>query len=149
MSARYFKKGRRVLCKGARIKYVFVRAHTKMHSVRAMCHALKLHPSGYYAWLKNPVSKREQEDQRLLVLIKEHYLASGGTYGSPWIHKDLRETGEACSVHRVAKIMRKYRIKAKIGYKRRYIKGGKTAKVAANLLNRRLHKVVPCLLICT
>ena len=101
-----------------------------------MCHVLKLHPSGYYAWLKNPVSKREQEDQRLLVLIKEHYLASGGTYGSPWIHKDLREAGETCSVHRVAKIMRKHRIKAQIGYKRSYIKGSKTAKVAANVLNR-------------
>ncbi len=81
-----------------------------------MCHVLKLHPSGYYAWLKNPVSKREQEDQRLLVLIKEHYLASGGTYGSPWIHKDLREAGETCSVHRVAKIMRKHRIKAQMFY---------------------------------
>lgn len=98
-----------------------------------MCPVLKLHPSGYYAWLKNPVSTREQEDKRLLVLIKEHYLASGGTYSSPWIHKDLREAGETCSVHRVAKIMRKYRIKAQIGYKRRYIKGGKTAKVAANV----------------
>ena len=114
-----------------------------MHSVRLMCHVLKLHPSGYYAWLKNPASKREQEDQRLLVLIKEHYLASGGTYGSPWIHKDLREAGETCSVHRVAKIMRKHRIKAQIGYKRRYIKGSKTAKVAANLLNRNFSPEAP------
>jgi putative transposase len=114
-----------------------------MHSVRLMCHVLKVHPSGYYAWLKNPVSKREQEDQRLLTLIKEHYLASGGTYGSPWIHKDLREAGETCSVHRVAKIMRNNRIKAQIGYKRRYIKGGKTAKVAANLLNRNFNPEAP------
>lgn len=81
-----------------------------MYSVRLMCRVLKLHPSGYYAWIKNPISKREQEDQRLLVLIKEYYLASGGTYGSPWIYKDLREAGETCSVHRVAKIMRKHRI---------------------------------------
>jgi putative transposase len=108
-----------------------------------MCHVLKVHPSGYYAWLNNPVSKRELEDQRLLPLIKEHYLASGGTYGSPWIHRDLREAGERCSVHRVAKIMRKHRIKAQIGYKRRYIKGGKTAKVAANLLNRDFNPDAP------
>ncbi|MBE0358101.1 transposase [Pseudoalteromonas aliena] len=27
-------------------------------------------------------------------LIKEFYAASGGTYGSPWIHADLREAGE-------------------------------------------------------
>lgn len=79
----------------------------------------------------------------MLVLIKEHYLASGGTYGSPWIHKDLCEAGEICSVHRVAKIMRKHRIKAQIGYKRRYIKGGKTAKVADNLLNRNFSPDAP------
>ena len=29
-----------------------------------MCRVLTVHPSGYYAWLKDPVSKREQEDQR-------------------------------------------------------------------------------------
>lgn len=114
-----------------------------MYSVRSMCRVLKVHFSGFYAWLKEPVSKRELEDQRLLRLIKEHYLASGGTYGSPWIHKDLRETGEICSVHRVAKIMRKHRIKAQIGYKRRYIKGGKTAKVAENLLNRNFNPESP------
>ena len=67
----------------------------------------------------------------------------GGTYGSPWIHLDLREAGETCSVHRVAKIMRKYRIKAQIDYKRRYIKGSKTAKVAANLLNRNFSPDAP------
>ena len=72
-----------------------------------MCRVLKVHPSGYYAWLKDPISTREQEDQRLLVLIKEHYLASGDTYGSPEIHRDLREAGETCNMHRVAKIMRK------------------------------------------
>jgi putative transposase len=42
-------------------------------------------------------------------------VASGGTYGSPWIHKDLRDAGEACSVHRVARIMGENRLRAQIG----------------------------------
>ena len=56
-----------------------------------MCRLLKLHRSGFYAWLKKPLSDRATEDNRLLKLIKEFYVASGGTYGSPWIHADLRE----------------------------------------------------------
>lgn len=108
-----------------------------------MCRIFKIHPSGFYAWLAKPLSARASEDQRLLKLIKEFYIASGATYGSPWIHRDLREAGETCSVHRVAKIMRKNKLKAQIGYKRRYVKGGKTAKVADNILNRHFNPTEP------
>ena len=100
-----------------------------------MCRVFKLHPSGFYAWKEKPISDREKEDQRLLKRIKKFYIASGATYGSPWIHRDLRESGETCSVHRVAKIMRQNKLRAQIGYKRRYMKGGKTAKVAKNILD--------------
>ena len=125
------------------MKYAFIQAHSHVFSVRAMCRVFKLHPSGYYAWRHKPVSDREREDKRLLVLIKQFYLASGGTYGSPWIHRDLRDAGETCSVHRVAKIMRHNKLCARIGYKRRYFKGGKTAHVADNLLNRDFNPDAP------
>ena len=108
-----------------------------------MCRILKLHRSGFYAWRDKPLSNRAIEDQRLLVLIRQSYIASGATYGSPWIHRDLRDTGEACSVHRVARIMRENKLKAQIGYKRRYISGGNTASVADNRLNREFNPVAP------
>ena len=108
-----------------------------------MCRVFKLHRSGFYAWLRQPLSKRAREDQRLLKLIKVSYVASGGTYGSPWIYRDLREAGEGCSVHRVARIMRENKLRAQIGYKRRYIKGGKPGKIAANLLDRQFNPDKP------
>lgn len=108
-----------------------------------MCRVFKIHPSGFYAWLEKPVSDRALEDQRLLTLIKKFYVASGATYGSPWIHRDLRESGETCSVHRVAKIMRNHKLKAQIGYKRRYMKDGKTANVADNILDRDFNPAQP------
>jgi len=108
-----------------------------------MCRVFKIHPSGFYAWLEKPLSDREREDQRLLKLIKTFYIASGGTYGSPWIHRDLRESGEACSVHRVAKIMRINKLKAQIGYKRRYMKCGTTSNVADNILDRNFNPAQP------
>jgi len=108
-----------------------------------MCRLFKIHHSSFYDWLEKPQSDRTIEDQRLLKLIKKFYIASGGTYGSPWIHRDLREAGETCSVHRVAKIMRNNKLKAQIGYKRRYIKGGKTANVADNILDRNFNPDAP------
>ena len=108
-----------------------------------MCRVFKVHFSGFYAWLGKPLSTRAIEDQRLLNLIKEFYVASGATYGSPWIHRDMREVGETCSVHRVARIMRENKLKAQIGYKRRYIKGGKLASVAENHLDRNFSPDAP------
>jgi len=103
----------------------------------------KIHPSGFYAWRIKPLSDRAIEDQRLLELIQASYIASGATYGSPWIHRDLREAGETCSVHRVAKIMHQNKLKAQIGYKRRYVKGGKTATIVNNILKRNFNPTKP------
>jgi putative transposase len=118
------------------VKYAFIREHQDEFSVLAMCRVLKINRSGFYAWLKQPLSNRAIEDSSLLTRIKEFYVASGGTYGSPWIHRDLREAGESCSVNRVAKIMRQNRLRAQIGYKRRYIKGSKLSRIADNILER-------------
>jgi putative transposase len=125
------------------VKYAFIRYHRSEFSVRAMCRIFKVHFSGFYAWLEKPLSNRAIEDLRLLTLIKQFYIASGATYGSPWIHRDMREAGEACSVHRVARIMRENKLKAQIGYKRRYIKGGKLGNVAANVLDRNFNPDEP------
>ncbi|WP_143441137.1 IS3 family transposase [Idiomarina abyssalis] len=138
-----FKKGRKVLCRRVRVKYAFIRDHQNQFSVSAMCRVLKLNRSGFYAWLKKPLSNRAIEDARLLKRIKAFFIASGGTYGSPWIHKDLREAGEKCSVHRVAKIMRLNKLRAQIGYKRRHIKGGKPGRVADNVLERQFNPKAP------
>ncbi|WP_175556989.1 IS3 family transposase, partial [Moritella viscosa] len=141
--ARYPKKGRKVLCQQSRVKYGFIREHQNKFSIVTMCRVFKLHRSGFYAWLNKPVSDRTIEDNRLLKLIKEFYVASGGTYGSPWIHRDLRDAGESCSVNRVAKIMSEHKLKAQIGYKRRHIKGGKTSRIADNLLVRQFNPPRP------
>ena len=88
-----------------------------------MCRVLRVHRSGYYAWLKKPLSDRAIEDKRLLGRIKASHVACGGVYGSPRIFLDLREEGETCGIHRVARIMKQSMIKAIRGYKRhKYVK---------------------------
>jgi len=93
--------------------------------------------------LQKPLSDRSIEDKRLFTRIKAFYIASGATYGGPWIHRDLLDAGEACCVHHVARIMRENKLKAQIGYKRRYIKSGKVGRVAANILARNFDSKEP------
>jgi hypothetical protein len=83
--------------------YEFIKAHRFQHDVRMMCRVLDVAPSGYYAWLQEPISTRAQDDARLLRLICASFTASHGIYGSPRVFLDLREAGETCSKHRVAR----------------------------------------------
>ena len=73
---------------------------------QTMCRVLEVAPSGYYEWLQQPLSNRAQEDARLLRLIRASFVASHGIYGAPRVFLDLREAGETCSKHRVARLMR-------------------------------------------
>lgn len=92
--------------------------------------------SGFYAWIHKPVSDRAIEDQRLLQLIRYSYQASGKIYGSPRVFLDLREVGEPCGKHRIARLMRTHQIKAVRGYKTPKHPGGRPSLVAPNKLQR-------------
>ena len=120
-----------------RRKYEFIESNQKEHSVQMMCRLLGVAPSGYYAWLNKPVSDRAREDKRLLRLVRASFNASQGVYGAPRVFLDLREAGETCSKHRVARLMRENNLRAKGGYRtRRYVAGGKSAELIPNLVKR-------------
>ena len=101
-----------------------------------MCRVLKVHRSGYYAWLKKPESSRSKEDRRLLGVIRESFMASGQVYGSPRVYRDVRESGERCGKKRVARIMRHNGLRAQIGYKKPRFKSGTAAVIAPNQLQQ-------------
>lgn len=101
-----------------------------------MCRVLRVSSSGFYEWLSRPLSNRAIEDQRLLALIRASYTASGGVYGSRRVHQDLREIGERCGKHRVARIMRINGIKAIHGYKIPRGPYGRPSIITPNKLQR-------------
>ena len=88
------------------MKFRFVHEHVQEFSVRVMCRVLAVSRSGYYAWCSRPESTRSREDRRLLAKIRAFHHRSRGSYGSSRIHADLREDGESCGRHRVARLMR-------------------------------------------
>ncbi|EAO4397778.1 IS3 family transposase [Salmonella enterica] len=131
------KKGRAVLCKGARLKYRFINEHRTVWGVMTMCRVLNVARAGFYAWLHNPVSARDKDNQRLLMLIRDSYSLSGGVYGYRRVHGDLNEIGETCGKNRVGRIMQLSRIKAARGYKAPRRIAGRPSVVAPNRVQRQ------------
>jgi putative transposase len=105
--------------------------------VTHMCKALNVSPSGYYAWRKRPISAREMANRQLIERIEAVYDDSHETYGSPRVHAELKAQGVACSVKRVARLMRLKGLQAKSsrGY-RSCTKRNRKHPIAANLLKR-------------
>ena len=126
------------------MRYVFVAEHRPLFSVRMMCRCLRIHPSGFYAWLKNPLSERAKEDVRQTELIRKAWNDSGKIYGYRKLHDDLLDQGETSCPNRVARLAKLAGIKSQIGYKRRpgsY--GGKPSVVVDNTLDRQFDVAAP------
>ena len=92
--------------------------HRPVFPVRAMCRCLRIHPSGFYAWLRNPLSKRAREDARQTELLRKAWKESGKVYGYRKLHDDLLDQGETICPNRVARLARQADTKARIGYRR-------------------------------
>lgn len=83
-----------------------------------MYQSLRLHPSGYYAWLKEPHSRREREDKKLPINIKQLWLENGGLHGYRNNQLDLREEQVVCGRDRVLRLIQDAKIQVLRGYKR-------------------------------
>ena len=128
--------GRQHHSRGVRTKYAFIKAHRNEFDTAMLCRVLEVSRSGFYEWLRKPLSDRAREDQRLLRLIRASYAASHGVYGAPRIFLDLREAGETCSKHRVARLMRAHHIQANYGYRKPRTIRGRTSVLVPNILQR-------------
>ena len=81
------------------VRYAFIAQNRLIFAVRAMCRMLLVHPSGFYALLREPFSQRALEDQRQTVLLKQAWDDSGEVYGYPLpgrrLHRNLPR-GASC-----------------------------------------------------
>jgi transposase InsO family protein len=117
------------------MKFAFIEAHRRSFPVQSMCKVLQVSRSGYYAWRKRPVSKREMANQVLVKQIQTVYEESFETYGSPRIYEELKAQGIRCSENRVARLMRWHGIQAK-----------QTKRFKVTTKANRQHPVAPNLL---
>lgn len=114
-----------------------IREQAAASSVRALCAALNVRRSGYYAWRDRPPSERDRDNERLLVQIRVVYQQSRRTYGSPRMTDELRSRGECCNEKRIARLMRQEGLRPKTVRKFKVTTDSThTHAVAPNVVNR-------------
>lgn len=100
--------------------------------------------SGYFAWLRRPPSPRKLQDAELVAHIRSLFDASRRTYGSPRMHRQLRNNGIHVGRKRAARLMAQEGLFA--SRKRRFVKttdANHNNKVAPNILDRKFEASAP------
>jgi putative transposase len=112
--------------------------------IEDMAKTLGVSRSGYYRFCRRSPSRRQLENEILLGKIQQAFEHSRETYGSPRIHAELKAQGERCSRPRVARLMKKSGIVARM---RRLFRTTTTPDdrrpVAPNLLEQDFKAVAP------
>ena len=78
----------------------------KAFPVAAMARVLDVTPQGYYAFVKRPPSPRVRAEAELCEQVRQIFDESKATYGSPRVHRELRDRGYRTSKRRVERALR-------------------------------------------
>jgi transposase InsO family protein len=77
-----------------------------------LCDALEVSRAGYYAWLSEAESSRQQRDRELMPLVCNIFWRHKRRYGARRIAVELVAAGRSCGVDRVAKLLKIAGLKA-------------------------------------
>ena len=105
---------------------------------------LKVSVSGFYAWIKRPLSKWAKEEVRLEIAIKAAHSRTRQTYGAERLQHELAEDGIRVGICRIKRIKRKLGLICK---QKRKFKATTDSKhklpVADNLLKQQFKAYEP------
>jgi transposase InsO family protein len=120
------------------MRFAWIAAEKAEFSIADCCRALRVSPSGFYAWQHRPESARGSRDRQLRVQIQASFAASRGRYGRPRVWKDLHEAGEHVREKRVGRLMREDGLRARARKRfRSTTMSEHDQPVAANVLARQ------------
>ena len=121
-----------------------MKAHQAIWPIATQCRVLEVSSSGYYAWLKRPLSAKAEADIAIGDAIEVYFEKSHETYGRPRLAADLKDAGFKVSDKRIARLMRERNVH---GASRR--KGfittirDRDARPAPDLVNRKFTADAP------
>ncbi len=121
------------------MKYAWIQEQQKCNefNVDAMCEALDVSRSRYYAHKNASPTLRQNEDERLTKLIIKSFYESDRNYGTERIQRDLRDWGENVSRRRIGRLMKKAGLVCKTIKKFKATTNSKhNESISPNLLNR-------------
>jgi putative transposase len=120
------------------MRFVFIRAHERIWHVTTMCRVLEVSRAGFYKWRAQPLSERVKTDAVLVARIRALHTGRRRSYGSPRVHRELRDQGVRCGEKRVARVMRAHGIRARAPKRFRVTtQSGHRQPVAPNQLARQ------------
>lgn len=96
------------------MKLQFMKERSEEFPIEKMAKVLQVSVNGYYSYIKKKPSDREKENIQLMDLIKKIHQEGRFMYGSPRVHGRLSNLGIHCSRKRVAKLMKKQGLAAKM-----------------------------------
>lgn len=126
------------------MRFSFMAMHRHLYPIELMAGVLGVSRSAYYAWFNRIPGRRAAEARDLEYRIESIFKMSRGTYGSPRIHAQLKHDGREASRNRVARIMLKLGLRAKM--KRKFkatTDSNHDLPVAPNLLNQDFRPECP------
>jgi putative transposase len=88
------------------VRFGFIAAEKASFPVSRMCRLFGVTRQGYYAYLRRPPSPRVKAEAQLCAAVSEVFEASGQTYGSPRVLRELQRQGRQVSKRRVERAMR-------------------------------------------
>ncbi|MFK0297553.1 IS3 family transposase [Streptomyces sp. NPDC090442] len=116
-------------------------SHRVPHAVS--CRALEVSQSWFYKWLGRPTTTRDEHRADLTMAIREVFDRSGGTYGSPRIHIELRGRGWRVSKNTIAKIMAELGLAGRVRKRRRSLTRQGKRPAARDLVRRKFTAPAP------
>ena len=121
------------------MRFAFIAAEKVHHTLSRLCRCLRVTRSGFYAWQRRAPSAHATRDRQVQVLGHASFAGSQGRYGSPRIHRDLREEHQArVSRKRVIRLMQEDGLRARVRKRFRCTTNSDHDQpVAANLLDRQ------------
>jgi putative transposase len=126
------------------VKYELVDAEKAHYPVQILCACLAVSRSGFYAWKKRPCSARKRSNDELAVQIAATHAKSRKRYGSPRVHRALRNKGMVVGKNRVARLMRERGIIARQKRRfRRTTNSNHTSPIAPNVVARNFEPDAP------
>jgi putative transposase len=112
--------------------------------VSLLCRVLEVTTSGYYAWVKRPITIRQREEMRLELEIRAAHKRTRQTYGPERLQQDLLDNGVVVGVHRIKRIRRKLGLRCRQKRKFKVTTDSRhSLPVAGDLLNQKFEASAP------
>jgi putative transposase len=126
------------------VRFAFVDVERALYPVAVLCDVLDVSRSGFYAWRNRPRGARSKSNAQLTVEIRLAHKRSGGRYGSPRVHRELKARGHHVGKKRVERLMREDAIQGR--QKRRFRRttdSNHAMPIAPNVLERNFKTSAP------